>query len=113
MEHSVRLWGNGTYTSKPNCCATNNSNTILINLKHTHNCFDSTNETDSITFRLTPKPNIQDLQVSIVPITIARPGFNSSYKIIAKNVGTKMMYLPMVKFIKDFANIYGFNNVCF
>ena len=65
--------------------------------------FFSTNTSgnDSITFRLTPKPNIQDLQVSIVPLVGARPGFNSSYKIIAKNVGTKMMYLPMVKFIKD------------
>ena len=59
------------------------------------------NGIDSLVFRLTPKPNIQDLQVSIVPFTIARPGFNSSYKIIAKNVGTKMMYLPTVKFIKD------------
>jgi hypothetical protein len=63
--------------------------------------FFSTDTQDSITFRLTPKPNIQDLQVSIVPTIGARPGFNSSYKIIAKNVGTKMMYLPMVKFIKD------------
>ncbi|MBK6274386.1 MAG: hypothetical protein IPF58_06620 [Saprospirales bacterium] len=57
--------------------------------------FFSLNITDSITFRLTPKPNIQDLQVSIVPITIARPGFNSSYKIIAKNVGTKMMFYQL------------------
>ncbi len=56
---------------------------------------------DSVIFRLTPKPNIQDLQVSIVPTIGVRPGFSSSYKIIAKNVGTKMMYLPMVKFIKD------------
>ncbi|MBK8352787.1 MAG: T9SS type A sorting domain-containing protein [Saprospirales bacterium] len=63
--------------------------------------FNGTKQVDSIFFRLTPKPNIQDLQVSIVPFTIARPGFNSSYKIIAKNVGTKMMYLPTVKFIKD------------
>ncbi|HUM53200.1 MAG TPA: T9SS type A sorting domain-containing protein, partial [Chitinophagales bacterium] len=63
--------------------------------------FNGTKQTDTIFFRLTPKPNIQDLQVSIVPMIGARPGFNSSYKIIAKNVGTKIMYLPNVKFIKD------------
>jgi uncharacterized repeat protein (TIGR01451 family) len=56
---------------------------------------------DSITFRLTPKPNIEDLQVSIIPTIGARPGFTTSYKIIAKNVGTKMMYLTTVKFVKD------------
>lgn len=56
---------------------------------------------DSVFFRLTPKPNIQDLQVSIVPTIAARPGFSSSYKIIAKNVGTKIMYSPTVKFMKD------------
>ncbi|MBK8352798.1 MAG: hypothetical protein IPL21_14355 [Saprospirales bacterium] len=31
---------------------------------------------DTIIFRLVPINNIQDLQAGIVPITIARPGFN-------------------------------------
>lgn len=63
--------------------------------------FSGIKQIDSIFFRLTPKANIQDLQVSIVPLFGARPGFSTSYKITAKNVGTEIMYLPTVKFIKD------------
>lgn len=49
----------------------------------------STGGIDTVRFRLVPKPNIQDLQVSIIPLNPARPGFESQYKIIAKNIGTK------------------------
>jgi len=59
------------------------------------------NGVDSILFQLTPKPNIQDLQVNIIPITNARPGFNTYYKITAKNVGTKTAGNISVQFIKD------------
>jgi hypothetical protein len=71
----------------------------------------NTTDIDSVIFRLTPKPNIEDLQVSIVPTSGARPGFNSSYKIIAKNVGTKIMYLPTVKFVKD--SLQSFNDTVY
>jgi len=59
------------------------------------------NGVDSLGFRLTPKPNIQDLQLNIIPITNARPGFNTYYKITAKNVGTKTAGNISVQFIKD------------
>ena len=59
------------------------------------------NGVDSITFRLVPKPNIQDLQVTIIPTTGARPGFKSTYKVLAKNVGTKTIENINVKFLKD------------
>lgn len=59
------------------------------------------NGIDSITFRLTPKPNIQDLQVTIIPTTGARPGFQSTYKVLAKNVGTRTIGNINVKFLKD------------
>ncbi|MFN8294883.1 MAG: T9SS type A sorting domain-containing protein [Chitinophagales bacterium] len=61
----------------------------------------NSNGVDSIIFRLVPKPNIQDLQVSIIPTTGARPGFQSTYKILAKNVGTKTIENIEVKFLKD------------
>lgn len=61
----------------------------------------NSNGIDSITFRLVPKPNIQDLQVSIIPTTGARPGFQSTYKVLSKNVGTKTIENIEVKFLKD------------
>ena len=95
-----KIVGKGTYTSKL-IDYNQQLKYYIINPNIHTTVFDSINQTDSIIFRLTPKPNIQDLQISIVPTIGARPGFNSSYKIIAKNVGTKTMYSPMVKFIKD------------
>ena len=37
---------------------------------------------------LTPKGSFNDLQVSIIPIEEARPGFDAKYKIVYANVGT-------------------------
>ncbi len=56
---------------------------------------------DSVFFRLVPKPDIQDLQISIIPLNIARSGFTTTYKILAKNVGTAMIRNVQVKFLKD------------
>src|SRR6218665_393746 len=39
-------------------------------------------------FCITPNGTHNDLEVSLVPLTDARPGFNASYKIIYKNKGT-------------------------
>ncbi len=38
-------------------------------------------------FCITPNGVHQDLEVVIIPLTVARPGFNSNYKIIYKNKG--------------------------
>lgn len=40
-------------------------------------------------FCITPKGIHHDVQISILPTTIARPGFDSKYKIIYKNNGTQ------------------------
>ena len=72
--------------------------------------FNSSNEIDSVFFRLVPIPNIQDLQVYIIPTNIARPGFYSSYKVVAQNVGSKTIENIEVKFLKDtFQTVGEFN----
>lgn len=39
-------------------------------------------------FCLTPNDDFNDLEISIVPLVVARPGFEAEYKIIYKNKGT-------------------------
>ncbi|WP_191859255.1 DUF7619 domain-containing protein [Hanstruepera ponticola] len=39
-------------------------------------------------FCLTPNGDFNDLEISIVPLVVARPGFEAEYKIIYKNKGT-------------------------
>ncbi|MCB0507023.1 MAG: T9SS type A sorting domain-containing protein [Bacteroidetes bacterium] len=63
--------------------------------------FDSIYQSDTVTFRLVPIEGIQDLQVFIVPIKEARPGSNTTYQLIAKNIGTKMIQNISLQFIKD------------
>lgn len=43
---------------------------------------------DSADFALTPIPGIKDLEIQLVPLSIPRPGFDVTYRIITKNVGT-------------------------
>ena len=38
-------------------------------------------------FCITPNGAKQDIEISILPITVARPGFNATYKVIYKNKG--------------------------
>src|SRR5205085_12672695 len=68
--------------------------------------FTNSREIDSVIFRLEPIAGIQDLQVSIVPKTAARPGNPSTYDIVAQNTGTKIVYQPVIKFIKDYRQLY-------
>lgn len=55
----------------------------------THNTsFTNLDLSDSVDFALTPKPNVNDLEVQLVPMSTPRPGFDATYRIITKNVGT-------------------------
>jgi len=63
--------------------------------------FNDYDNYDTIVFRLIPKKDIQDLNVTIIPQIPARPGFESTYRIVAKNVGTKTINNISVKFFKD------------
>jgi uncharacterized repeat protein (TIGR01451 family) len=90
----------GTYTSKLISYEQNIKYYTVTPSVHT-TIFASSKQVDSVFFRLVPKPNIQDLQVTIIPTSGARPGFQSTYKILAKNVGTKTIENIEVKFLKD------------
>ena len=57
--------------------------------------------TDSISFALQPIPNKQDLVINAVPLTAARPGFNTAYKLYYKNVGTTIIASGEILFKKD------------
>ena len=56
--------------------------------------------TDSFSFALAPVSNRNDLQMGIIPITPARPGFQSAYRVFYENTGTTTLS-GTVKFVKD------------
>jgi uncharacterized repeat protein (TIGR01451 family) len=51
--------------------------------------FPNTSDTIIQNFCITPKVSISNVIIEIVPVTVARPGFEASYKIIITNKGTK------------------------
>ena len=44
-----------------------------------------------INFCITPKLDVQDVEISIVPLQVARPGFDVAYKLILTNRGTTIV----------------------
>lgn len=52
---------------------------------------DNTNPTDTIDFCLTANQLIEDLNVTILPLDDARPGFESNYKLVLNNIGTEII----------------------
>jgi len=44
-----------------------------------------------INFCITPKFDVEDVNISIIPLDVARPGFDVSYKLILSNKGTVIM----------------------
>lgn len=58
-------------------------------------------QADTINFAMRPIPNINDLKISMFPLTAARPGFPAKYKIIYENAGTATMPNGYVQLIKD------------
>jgi uncharacterized repeat protein (TIGR01451 family) len=63
--------------------------------------FNSQNGQNGITPFSLVETGIQDLSVSLVPITPARPGFNVQYKLIYKNEGTETITSGAVQLIKS------------
>lgn len=53
--------------------------------------FNSTNNIEINDFCLEPNQLFNDLKIVVYPLTEARPGFNSKYKIVIKNVGTTVV----------------------
>ncbi|MEY8848553.1 BspA family leucine-rich repeat surface protein [Psychroserpens sp. XS_ASV72] len=52
---------------------------------------DTNNPTDVIDFCLTANQVVDDLNMSIIPLNDARPGFESYYKLVIKNIGTQII----------------------
>jgi Leucine-rich repeat (LRR) protein len=52
--------------------------------------FPSSNSPFTQDFCITPNGEKNDLEISIIPIEVARPGFNAYYKIVYKNKGNQM-----------------------
>lgn len=52
---------------------------------------DNTNPTDTIDFCLTANQVIEDLNITILPLDDARPGFESNYKLVLNNIGTEII----------------------
>lgn len=49
------------------------------------------NSNDSINFAVKPTSGNPNLQITIVPLVPARPGFNTFFQIIVKNIGTEVL----------------------
>jgi hypothetical protein len=56
---------------------------------------------DSVDFALAPKPNVNDLEVQLLPLNTPRPGFDVAYRVITKNAGTTTMNNVVVGFKND------------
>jgi uncharacterized repeat protein (TIGR01451 family) len=63
--------------------------------------FNSYFNTDSIHFAVQPVPGILDASIGLVPLTPARPGFTTQYKIVYKNVGTTPIANGTITLVKD------------
>lgn len=63
--------------------------------------FSSYFNEDSVSFAVQPIAGKQDLQVSLVPLTPARPGFVAEYRVFYKNAGTTTIPSGTVRLKKD------------
>jgi uncharacterized repeat protein (TIGR01451 family) len=73
--------------------------TIVPAVKSTS--FNTYFNTDSIHFAIQPLPGIRDVNISLLPLTPARPGFPVQYKLLYKNVGTNTVSVGSIKLVKD------------
>ena len=64
---------------------------FTINPTQQTNTFTGFDNTFIANFCITPNQTVNDVNVSIIPTTQARPGFNTTYQIVYKNVGTTQL----------------------
>ncbi len=50
--------------------------------------FSGTGNTDTVNFCIQATQDVNDLNIAFIPITEPRPGFDTSYQLVIKNVGT-------------------------
>ena len=62
---------------------------------------NNSNPTDIIDFCVTANQLVDDLNITILPLNDARPGFESDYKLVIKNIGTEIINTILATFIFD------------
>jgi len=77
-----------------------NSNFISVPASKVSN-FTTYNNQDTFSFGLQPIPGKRDLAVAVVPLNVARPGFNMSCRVYYKNNGTDTIANGEILFKKD------------
>lgn len=77
----------------------NNYYTVFPATRNTS--FTSFDLKDSFDFALAPRPNMNDLEVQLLPLNTPRPGFDVTYRIITKNVGTTTISNAVIGFKCD------------
>jgi uncharacterized repeat protein (TIGR01451 family) len=87
----------GTYVSRP---LISSPHFQSFPLTHTSS-FATYGNTDTINFAMTPRGVINDLRITVMPVTAARPGFNASYTIKYENIGTTTITSGNIALIKD------------
>ena len=60
--------------------------------------FNGVDETQEVDFCLEPTETVTDLNVTLLPITQARPGFQTNYELVIKNRGTQTVNQATVNF---------------
>jgi hypothetical protein len=99
----------GTYETKLSFL---NANFTADPLSHTSTFPDRFGH-DQVTFRLVPNGTINDVQVTLLPVNVARPGFSGLYKLNYKNVGTTALSNVVIELNLDAAGsavLYTFPN---
>ncbi|WP_196890077.1 T9SS type A sorting domain-containing protein [Aureivirga sp. CE67] len=78
----------GTYTLKPNV---DNSDFFTITPESVQVTFPNEDNLDEIIqdFCVTPNGEVSDVEITLIPIDLARPGFDVDYKIVYKNIGNQ------------------------
>ena len=90
---STNTYSNGFYAESVN------EGTFTVSLQNLPSYFNVTpatqsttftglNNTETLNFCVTSTQTINDVNVTLIPTSQARPGFNASYQLIYKNVGT-------------------------
>ena len=91
-----KLVNNGAYTFSlsndeiQNISLINIPNYFTVNPQNVTVDF-STTSTEQVDFCLTANQTIEDLNIRLLPIADARPGFEANYKLIIENRGTEMI----------------------
>jgi uncharacterized repeat protein (TIGR01451 family) len=92
----------GTYITEP---VINSPYIQPFPVNHT-STFNTYGNRDSVNFALVPIPGINDLRITLLPITAARTNAQSRYLIKYENIGTTTISSGNIKLVKDYRTIY-------